>query len=97
MKEAEHAVLSTKTSQLKEFKTLLKDGLHWYSSSTFPLLDENNNVYAICEVLTDVTAIKKSEEILNKNNQQLQLLLNRMQELLDTSLDVICTFDKKDG
>ena len=45
------------------------DGLHSYFSIKFPLFDEQDHVYAICCISTDVTERKKQEEQLRRSQK----------------------------
>jgi PAS domain S-box-containing protein len=42
------------------------DGPHTYISVKFPLFDANRAVYAVCGISTDITAHKRSDDILKK-------------------------------
>ncbi|MEA3412201.1 MAG: PAS domain S-box protein [Pseudomonadota bacterium] len=44
-----------------------KDGVHTYISSKFPLFDTDGEIYAVCGFSTDITARKKTEEILRQS------------------------------
>jgi PAS domain S-box-containing protein len=44
----------------------LADGVHYYISVKFPLFDNNNNLYALCIVATDITEQKKQQDQLSK-------------------------------
>lgn len=45
------------------------DGLHTYNSVKFPLRDDNNKVYAICGISTDVTERKIKDEQLRRSQK----------------------------
>lgn len=87
-------ILTTKTTVTIEYKLSLRDGAHHYSSACFPLFNESNNIYALGSILTDITSIRKRKEELIKNNNILQTLLNGLQQLMDTSSNVICIIDE---
>ncbi len=61
-------VVNTKTAVFQEFQLFSKGGVRSYTSSNFPLLNWNNNVYAVGSVITDITERKKAEEVLNQTN-----------------------------
>ncbi len=44
----------------------LKDGVHTYISSKFPLFDTNGDIYAICGISTDITRRKQTEDLLRQ-------------------------------
>lgn len=56
------------TNSVMEFEedVTLKDGIHTYISSKFPLFDADGEIYAICGISTDITTHKKTEEILRQ-------------------------------
>ena len=49
-----------------------KDGMHTYSSVKFPLYDENEKIYAVCGISTDITERVKMEN--EKSSLETQLL-----------------------
>lgn len=49
------------------------DGPHTYVSIKFPLLDETNNIYAVCGISTDITERKKIEDDIRSSAQHLKL------------------------
>ncbi len=95
IEETDAEILGSKNTVIKEYHLSLHDGTHFYSSASFPLFDESNNIYAIASILTDFTLINKGKEALNRSNKTLQQFLNSLQELMDTSLDVICIIDEE--
>jgi len=52
---------------------LLEDGLHHFYTINIPLLDSNDEIYAICSMSTDVSESKKHAEIL-KRSQKMEAL-----------------------
>jgi PAS domain S-box-containing protein len=61
----------------------------------FPLFDENHNVYAVCSMSTDITAIKEAQVALEKAHKQQQITLDGIQDLMEASLDIICLLDEQ--
>ncbi|RYY14920.1 MAG: PAS domain S-box protein, partial [Chitinophagaceae bacterium] len=60
----------------------------------FPLFDENNKIYAVCSMSTDITPVKQAQELLEKSHRQQQIILNGIQDLMEASLDIICLLDE---
>ena len=57
----------TRKSALEVEETVTQeDGEHIYLSVKFPLLDINNNVYAMCGISTDITEHRKTEVVLRR-------------------------------
>ena len=59
-------VLDTNAVMEFEEEVTLKDGVHTYISSKFPLFDADGEIYAICGISTDITKRKQTEEILRQ-------------------------------
>ncbi|MGB7933765.1 MAG: PAS domain S-box protein [Gammaproteobacteria bacterium] len=59
-------VLDTNAVMEFEEEVTLKDGVHTYISSKFPLFDTDGEIYAICGISTDITKRKQTEEILRQ-------------------------------
>ena len=57
-----------------EFEEVIaqKDGSHTYLSARVPLLGEDDQAYALCGVLTDITERKESEQEIQRLNRALQ-------------------------
>jgi len=51
------------------------DGPHIYVSSKFPLRDENDRVFAVAGISTDITSLKRAEEQLRESQRRLDLAL----------------------
>jgi len=47
----------------------LEDGPHTYTSVKFPLYDEDNEIYAVCGISTDVTERKQQEDKLRRSQK----------------------------
>ena len=43
--------------------------LHSYISMKFPLLDENDNIYSVCGISTDITLLKRQEEKIRRTQK----------------------------
>jgi len=46
-----------------------EDGTHIYSSIKFPLYDEDNRIYAVCGISTDITERKQQEDKLRRSQK----------------------------
>ncbi len=60
----------------------LEDGNHTYLSIKFPLFNENDELYAVCGVSTDITPMKQAEEKIKSFNKELETQVNRRTEEL---------------
>ncbi|MBF0587690.1 MAG: PAS domain S-box protein [Magnetococcales bacterium] len=64
--------------------------MHTYIVSKFPLLDDANQVYAICGIATDITDRKRAEAKLQESEERYRALVELSQEaILVNSKDVI--------
>jgi len=54
-----------RASQVEE-QVPLKDGVRTYLSVKFPLYDEQNYVYGVCGIATDITELKKAQDQLRR-------------------------------
>lgn len=50
------------------------DGMHWYYTTKFPLLDNENNVYGVGGISTEFTDQKKAEEIIKESENKYRKL-----------------------
>jgi PAS domain S-box-containing protein len=55
-------VINSKEAQSFEEDNMESDGLHYYITEKFPLLDSEGNVYAVGGISTDITERKRAEE-----------------------------------
>lgn len=76
----ESVIIASKEANTAEMSVILRGRYKTMLTNKFPLMDEDNNVFAICGVATDFTEVKKSrteQEILSLQLQQKnQQLLN---------------------
>lgn len=63
------AVITAGHAIESEEQAPLDDGLHTYVSIKFPLLNENNEIYAICGISTDVTERRQQQEQLQRSQK----------------------------
>lgn len=63
---------------LVEFKETisLADGVHTFLTAKFPLMDKENRVYAVGGVCTDITALEKIKDALQKNEERYRSFIN---------------------
>ncbi|VAW58799.1 diguanylate cyclase/phosphodiesterase (GGDEF & EAL domains) with PAS/PAC sensor(s) [hydrothermal vent metagenome] len=62
-------VLSTEQSLETEEVFHQSDGMHTYASTRFPLFNEDNDVYAVCSITTDITEKRQQEEQLRRSQK----------------------------
>ncbi len=65
----DNAVIKSSTPIESEEEIPIGDKTHHYLSVKFPLLDENNDVYAVCGISTNITERKKQEEQLRQSQK----------------------------
>ncbi len=58
------------------------DGKHIFNSIKFPLFDNAGKIYAVCGISSDITASKKSEEILRDNEEKFSTAFEKNPSLL---------------
>ncbi len=63
-------VLETKQAQMFENKSIKPEGDHYFVDILFPIFDSNGEVYATCGWSIDITARKKSEQILTEAKEK---------------------------
>ncbi len=63
------AVLTMGQTQKLEEIVPHKDEPHHYVSIKFPLLDSDDNIYAVCSISTDITDLKKQEEQVRRSQK----------------------------
>ncbi len=73
MLDNDKAVLATKHAIESERVTTLDDGPHAYVSIKFPLFDEENNIYAVCCISTDITERRRQDDQL-RHSQKMDAL-----------------------
>jgi len=71
--ENDDAVLSTGETIESERVTPFDDGLHTYTAIKFPLYDEDNKIYAVCGISTDITERKRQDDQL-RHSQKMDAL-----------------------
>ncbi len=93
--ETDKEISETISPVTREYQVALPDGMHYYTTASFPLLDEADKVYALGSILTDVTLVNRGKEALYKSNQELQYIIDALQQLMETALDAICVMDEE--
>lgn len=61
-------IIRTKRAISFEERHMGPDGLHYYISEKFPLLDETNAVIGVCVISTDITERKRTEQVLQEKD-----------------------------
>lgn len=80
LREYDKKVLEYRKSQSFEEKYPHKDGLHTYITVKFPLFDQEEQIYALGAVSTDITKRKRLEEELRRSHQRLFAILDNIGE-----------------
>lgn len=52
-----------------EEENLEEDGLHYYLTTKFPIIDNRDNLYGVSGISTDITDRKKAEELLRQSEE----------------------------
>ncbi|NET88446.1 MAG: PAS domain S-box protein [Kamptonema sp. SIO1D9] len=84
--ENDRQVIENKTSIITEEIAPHSDGIHTYITVKFPLCDEQNVVYAIGGISTDITALKQTEASLKEAERRWRSLLENVR-LIVVGLD----------
>lgn len=87
----EHDLLAIKAKKALEFEELIrqKNGPHSYLSARVPLINENQEVYALCGISTDITERKDKEQEIQRLNRALQdRVVDHSVELMKASDDL---------
>ncbi|HTE27866.1 sensor histidine kinase [Flavitalea sp.] len=79
----------------KEIQRPGEHGLVYHLVVRFPLFDDNQQIYALCSMSTDITAIKQAQAVLEQAHKQQQIILDGIQDLMEASLDIICLLDEQ--
>jgi len=69
MQKNDQIVLNTGKAIEAEEVAPQEDGYHTYSSIKFPLFNEENHIYAVCSISTDITDRRKQEEQLRRSQK----------------------------
>lgn len=69
LRQSDTEVIQRRTSQQIEFSLNSPQGKRHFLSTKFPLLDENDYVYAIGGIVTDITDMKQAEERLQLSGE----------------------------
>ncbi|MCK9280517.1 MAG: PAS domain S-box protein [Melioribacteraceae bacterium] len=75
------AVIESKKTLSFEEENIESDGVHYYLTEKFPLIDSQGNVYAVGSVSNDITVRIKAESEIKYLNNRLYLLINSIKEL----------------
>ncbi len=73
MQEDDQAVLATGLTIESERVTTFDDGQHTYTAIKFPLFDEENTIYAVCCISTDITERRRQDDQL-RHSQKMDAL-----------------------
>jgi len=74
-READRAVLAQGRAMEINETLILGDGIHDYLTVKVPLRDPSGKLYAVCGIATDITSIKRSEEMLRRSFSLLEATL----------------------
>lgn len=88
LQSTDRLVLETGRPCNYEMDMMTKDGIHTYLTSKFPLKDEENNVYALGSIATDITEQRKDRQHLELTNQVFQSTAEAI-VIFDATLDCL--------
>ncbi|RYY27255.1 MAG: PAS domain S-box protein, partial [Chitinophagaceae bacterium] len=94
LESSDRAVLENKNRVESTSSVKIGDKTVHMLTTRFPLFDENNQVYGLCSMSTDITPIKEAQEVIEAAHRQQHLMLNGLQNLLEASLDIICVINE---
>jgi PAS domain S-box-containing protein len=103
-KKSDEEIIQSKSTIQTDVQFEAKNGTRHFTINRFPLLDQNNNVYAVGSVATDITDIRKAEEQLREfkhffNNSNDLCLIANMEgffETINPNLETILGFSAKE-
>lgn len=79
------AVMETRTPTKFEETAPHTDGMHWYVSVKFPLLDSDGQVVGIGGISTDISERKRAEEALKSTAEELKRVSRRFEAVVEVS------------
>ena len=100
LRRNDHSAIEASAPVMLEESLKVKGTLHHFLTTKFPLKDHNNTVYAICGMATDITDIKRNEELklalesAEAANQAKSVFLANMSHELRTPLHGILSFSE---
>ena len=78
----QEAISRADTITLEQSLPLTADKSIDYVWSCFPIRDENETVFAVGHIFTDVSSIHQQQQIINTQGKELRLLLDNVQDLI---------------
>jgi len=63
-------VIETNQTQIFENKSIKEDGVHYFIDILFPIIDSSNKIYATCGWSLDITARKRTEQLLEEAKEK---------------------------
>lgn len=100
LRENDRKAVEANAPVVLEESLKVKDQTHYFLTTKFPLTDHNNEIYATCGMATDITDIKRSEELklalesAEAANQAKSVFLANMSHELRTPLHGILSFSE---
>lgn len=100
LRENDRKAIQANGPVILEESLLIEGKSHFFLTTKFPLMDHNNKIYATCGMATDITDIKRSEELklalesAEAANQAKSVFLANMSHELRTPLHGILSFSE---
>jgi PAS domain S-box-containing protein len=87
-------VISSGNSISIEEENIEPDGKHYYLTEKYPLYDNNNAIFAVGGISTDITERKKTEKEIRQLNEHLELIVKERTKDLESKISEIQRMNK---
>ncbi|MEW6202519.1 MAG: PAS domain S-box protein [bacterium] len=93
IRKNDHEVLKSRKETITEEIIELEGVSRYYHATRFPIFDQKNELTALCTIAQDITELKEAQTKLQKKQHELEDTKEYLQNILETSTDIILTTD----